>query len=75
MRVMFILFADNANSSDETCVVIDDFPCRLFNDDMIWEDNIFDKDILDKLDGDHPEVSCTCFDKDEKGIFQRVWLK
>ena len=55
---------------------VDDFPCRLYNGDMI-EDAILGEGYT-KIVPKHtlylPIVDSNQFDIDEKGIYQYVWL-
>lgn len=57
-------------------ILVEDFPCRLTENDMVTHDVLgenFLKLLTDK-DFDYMQVKCSRFDKDEKGFFQEVWL-
>ena len=57
-----------------------DIPYRFFDDDMImrevFENKEFKEIINSKnvIEGDNPLVDCHRFERDEKGVYQTVWI-
>ena len=67
---------DKAKELDGKIIWVNDFPGRLFNEDMIMA-LILGKKFKKKYESiiDNPSVACHRFDKDKYGYYQHVWLQ